>query len=213
MIDNIQSIFIGKKLGDPASLQPTSLVSIPNSVVIGYGAGYTIDEQKTTDIIAIGTNAGYSTQASNSIILNASGGALTCTTDGTFIKPLRAQSATNTVYYDDTTGELSYNTSIRKHKTNIVNLTRDTSTLYNLTPREFDYINNGHSIGFIAEEVNAIDTMLTTKNKSGQPTNINWFGIVTYLVKEMKIVKEQNQTLAGQIQTLTEQIQTLNGTN
>ena len=213
MIDNIQSIFIGKKLGDPTSLQPTSLVSIPNSVLIGYGAGYEIAPQNITDIIAIGTNAGYSSQASNSIILNASGGALNCTTTGTFIKPLRAQSATNTVYYDDTTGELSYNTSIRKHKTNIVNLTMNTSNLYNLTPREYDYVNGNHSIGFIAEEVDLIDTMLTTKNKSGQPTNINWFGIVTYLVKEMKILKDQNQTFAGQIQTLTEQIQTLNGTN
>ena len=200
MIDNIKSIFIGKKLDDP-----TSVVSIPNSVVIGYGAGDAIPPT-ITDIIAIGTNAGYSSQESYSIILNASGGALNCTTDGTFIKPLRNLSAANTVYYDDTTGELSFNGSSLKYKSNVVDLTADTSSIYRLNPREFDYISGNHCVGFIAEEVNEIDSILATKNKDGEPININWFGIVTYLVKEMKILKEQ-------IQTLTEQIQTLNGTN
>ena len=191
MIDNIQSIFIGKKEGDPTSLKSTSLVSIPNSVVIGYGAGYQIDEQTTANIVTIGTKAGYLSQASNSIILNATGNDLSSSSDGTFIKPLRNLSAANTVYYDDTTGELSYNGSSLKYKSNVVDLTTDTSSIYRLNPREFDYISGDHCVGFIAEEVNEIDTILATKNKDGEPININWFGIVTYLVKEIKILKEQ----------------------
>ena len=90
MIDNIQSIYIGKKPGIngppwilplPGPTGPTSLVSIPDSVIIGYGAGYGIEPTKidTNDsinnVIAIGTNAGFAVKGNHTIAIGTNAGA------------------------------------------------------------------------------------------------------------------------------------------
>ena len=69
---------------------------------------------------------------------------------------------------------------------------------------------------FIAEEVDAVDTMLTTKNEDGIPGNINWFGLQTYMLKEMQYMKhtidtlvEENATMKTTIATLSNQIEAL----
>jgi photosystem II stability/assembly factor-like uncharacterized protein len=112
-----------------------------------------------------------------------------------YISPLRNSSnAPNIVYYNNSTKELTWNGSTEIYKSNIVDLV-DTSSLYNLVPREFDYLDGNHCVGFIAEEVDKIDTMLSTKNEDGTPCNINWFGITTYLVHEVKKLNERLKLL------------------
>jgi hypothetical protein len=60
----------------------------------------------------IGTNAGFTSQLSNSIILNASGNDLPAANYGTFIKPIRELPGnyenTYSLVYDILTGELFY---------------------------------------------------------------------------------------------------------
>ena len=95
MIDNIQSIYIGKKPGTigtpqypdlPGPTGPTSLVSIPDSVIIGYGAGYGIEptmvtnaekpkENQVNNVIAIGTNAGFAVHGDHTIAIGTNAGA------------------------------------------------------------------------------------------------------------------------------------------
>ena len=92
----------------------------------------------------------------------------------------------NTVFYNSDTGELTYNASSKKYKTNIIDLTQNTSNIYNLVPREFDYVDGTHCVGLIAEEVDAVDTFLSTKNDDRTPGNINWFALTTYMLKEIQ---------------------------
>jgi hypothetical protein len=75
------------------------------SIAIGYKSGET---NQGAGSIAIGDGAGINNQAANSIVLNAGSTGLNATTTGTFIKPMRNQTATDSVFYNSTTGELSY---------------------------------------------------------------------------------------------------------
>ena len=85
------------------------------AVAIGGGAGF---GNQGENAIAIGKRAGYTGnnsttyQASNSIILNATGGFLTTPTENVFIvKPIRNSNTDNNIlYYNTTSGEITYGT-------------------------------------------------------------------------------------------------------
>ena len=86
--------------------------------------------------------------------------------------------------------EITYNASTKKYKTNIIDLSQNTEKIYELEPREYDFIpDNTHMVGFIAEEVFDIDKYLATLDMNGEVENINWNGLITYLVAEMKKLK------------------------
>lgn len=79
------------------------------AVALGYEAGATYQAGNS---VAIGFRAGYYGQGNNSIIINATGANLDNTTDNTFtVKPIRNASAGNVLFYNDTTGEITYNTA------------------------------------------------------------------------------------------------------
>lgn len=87
-------------------------------------------------------------------------------------------------------------TSSIKYTTNVTDLTADTSAIYGVRAREYDGIaDNRHHIGYIAEELEAVDTRFTWKNPDGTPEGIEWFNMVVYLVEEVKKLKQQVQTL------------------
>jgi hypothetical protein len=91
-------------------------------VTIGYFAGYTNQGDDAIAIgdaagqtnqgnssIAIGAGAGFIGQGNNSIILNATGAQVNNTAANTFtVKPVRNVSTSNVLYYNNTTGEISY---------------------------------------------------------------------------------------------------------
>jgi hypothetical protein len=77
-------------------------------VAVGAGAG--VSNQGSSSI-AIGTEAGKTDQKENSIVINATGVALSSTTTGLFVKPVRQNilSPSNHVAtYNPTSGEISY---------------------------------------------------------------------------------------------------------
>ena len=77
-----------------------------NSVAIGNAAGY---YNQGANSVAIGAGAGSFNQANNTIILNASGANLDQTTANTFtVKPVRNANTANVLYYNNTTGEITY---------------------------------------------------------------------------------------------------------
>ena len=152
-----------------------------NSVAIGNQAAYA--NQGATSI-AIGYQAGYgstttSGQVANSIILNATGAALTSGTSGTFIAPIRltGTSPTTYIFYDPTLKEVFYNTSPSdaRLKTDISGTKLGLNFINALNPVEFRwkdkdicylYDENGNPAtgsnpgkrfhqGFIAQEVKA----------------------------------------------------------
>jgi hypothetical protein len=79
------------------------------AVAIGVYAGA---NSQGLNSVAIGSSAGYIGQGNNSIILNATGGALNQTTANTFtVAPVRQANTANALYYDSSTGEITYDTA------------------------------------------------------------------------------------------------------
>ena len=77
-----------------------------NAVAIGRFAG---NSGQGANSVAIGRFAGTTNQAANSIILNATGANLNQTTANTFtVKPVRNANTSNIMYYNNSTGEISY---------------------------------------------------------------------------------------------------------
>jgi hypothetical protein len=80
------------------------------SIAIGPNAGH---YAQGANSIAIGYSAGATNQPQNTIILNATGGA---NLDGAvanafFVKPVRQANTVNALFYNSTTGEISFDTS------------------------------------------------------------------------------------------------------
>ena len=156
----------------------------------------------------IGNVAGQISNA-NSILLNASGVNINTTVPGCHINPIRgAASATPVIVYNTVSSELTYNTSSIKYKKNVIDLREDTTKLYNVRAREYDTKDeNKHYIGYIAEELNDIDTYFTWKNPDGTPEGIEWFNLLIYTIEEVKKLKQQNIELINRVEQL-EQLNT-----
>ena len=77
-----------------------------NSVAVGRNSG---GFNQGNNSVAIGLAAGSISQANNSIILNATGTDLQQTIANTFtVKPIRSLGTTNVLFYNTTTGEITY---------------------------------------------------------------------------------------------------------
>ena len=78
------------------------------SIALGFKAGI---NNQGANAISIGANAGFLNQANNTIILNATGSNLNQTTANTFtVKPVRNLVQSNAVFYDISSGEITYDT-------------------------------------------------------------------------------------------------------
>jgi hypothetical protein len=163
-----------------------------SSVAIGVNAGQT---NQGANAIAIGNSAGTLNQGSESIIINATGVAVQNTASNRFVvKPVRAVvSATPVMVYNTTTGEITHNTSSIKYKKNVIDLTEDTSSIYNVRAREYDAKDedNKHYLGYIAEEINECNTNFTWKNEDGTAGGIEWFNLLIFTIEEMKKLRER----------------------
>lgn len=163
----------------------------PYAVAFGSSAGYT---SQGTNSIAIGAYAGYLNQNQNSIVINATGTYLNSSTQSaTYIAPIRGKPGTTPVLiYNTSNNEITYDTSSIKYKKNIIDLTEDTTKLYDIRPREYDSISdNKHYIGFIAEELNELNNLFTWKNPDGTPEGIEWFNILVFCINEMKKMRKE----------------------
>jgi hypothetical protein len=129
----------------------------------------------------------------------------TGTTGGTYISPIRAVSSAANVYFNPVTNEMCYNSSTIQDKTDVKNLENDTSTIYNLNPRIYTYIPDGRTncVGFIAQEVDQVDTAFSVKNIYDEPENINWDALTTYLVSEIKKLNNRITQLENTITVMT----------
>jgi hypothetical protein len=82
-----------------------------SAIAIGQGAGYGLSASQGAWSIAIGNDAGYNSQAANSIILNASANPLNSSTLGFFVEPVRSNIGAYSIYYNNTTKEITYGTT------------------------------------------------------------------------------------------------------
>jgi len=85
----------------------------------------------------VGNGAGYFNQHDNSIALNGAGGQLnTNVASAFFVKPLRNTGGT-AMYYDTSSGEISYSTSDDRMKVKEVRIKDATTTLMKLSPQSY----------------------------------------------------------------------------
>ncbi len=171
-----------------------------SSVAIGLFAG---NNGLGANSIAIGNGAATTATITGSIILNASGAAFNpATASACYIKPVRGTAtAAPLMVYTAATGEVTYQTSSIKYKKNVIDFTRDTTSLYNLKTREYDTKeDNKHHIGYIAEECFDVNPVFTWTNDDGTPEGLDTFNMLVYAIEEIKKLRKDLDDLRG-IQT------------
>ena len=113
--------------------------------------------------ILIGNNIGNaSTTASNTIFFNTSTSGFAPSTAGFYVAPQYTNASSSgalPMYWNSTTFSIFGLSSSIRTKQNVIDLTKDTSVIYNVRAREFDNKDEEplHCIGYIAEEINEID--------------------------------------------------------
>jgi len=186
------SIAIGAGAGNTAQFE--------NAVAIGFQAGYS---GQGANAIAIGNLAGKMNQPASSIVINASTNILSGTAAGFYVNPIRTLAPTGGALFYNTDSEIVMSSSSIKYKENVVDLNRSTSNIYNVRAREYDWKETKqHLIGYIAEEIDEVDTLFTFK-KDGKPEGIEWNNILLYAVEEIKNLKKEILTLRQMIETLS----------
>ncbi len=94
---------------------------------------------------------------------------------------------------------LGHCTSLRKYKENISNLSLDLTTLRQLRPVEYDWKDptmGGHELGFIAEEVEAVNPMLA-EYSSGELSGVKYNLLTSLLTKSVQQLDVQVQQNAA----------------
>jgi hypothetical protein len=170
---NSNAVAIGYQAG--RSSQQTKSIAIglnaaninqkSNAIAIGDSAGFT---SQGIHSIAIGTNAGYDFQSNNTIILNATGANLNAATSNAFyVKPVRevnsASSNIELMYYNKSTGEITYNT-------NGINIQNNSNLTNDLQMLNLENISGGNTITLINAQISTA---------SGNPYEIQIGGDMT----------------------------------
>jgi hypothetical protein len=174
-----------------------------NAIAIGQNVGIF---NQGYNCIAIGQNAGQTAQQPESIILNVGETGVEASNFGLFVNPIRGPFATaNVLSYNLTTKEIVYNGSSQRYKYDIQPLNENTENLYKLEPKQFRYNQNGEmDIGLIAEEANECDPWFSYRDQDGNPEGILWNSITTYMIAEMKKIKDEIAVFELEIQRLKE---------
>jgi hypothetical protein len=182
-----------------------------NAIAIGTNAG---NNAQGDFSICIGYEAGTISMPANAIFLNAAGTAFTPGASGLYAQPVRSGlPPSNPLHYDSVTKEIFESSSSLKYKTDVadLDLTTASNNLYSLNPRSYKYLSNIEldCIGYIAEEVQAIDSRLSVNDRTGAAMNVDWNNIVLYLVAALKKQKTHIDDLTTQINDLTKRIETM----
>jgi hypothetical protein len=128
---------------------------------------------------------------------------------GFYVKPVRNICQPSNLVYNESTGEIAYSISSQKYKSNIINLNSDdsiinTTNIYQVNPRQYTFTQNlTQHVGFIAEEVSAVDiNLVTVNNDTQQVEGIEWNAMLTYTISELQKLKKDNDYLKLCIEAL-----------
>lgn len=106
-----------------------------------------------------------------------------------------------------TTGLIYRCTSSKDFKNNIQNFEQGLSTVKKLRPVTFDWKDPEYGtkdVGFVAEEVAAIEPLLATYGKDGKVTGVQYSKVATVLVNAIKAQQTQLEAQGKQIAELQE---------
>ncbi len=123
----------------------------------------------------------------SSLFLNHEGGALYC-------RGLRNIGDKANMQFNITTGEIGYETSSRRYKTNILNFEDDWSKILKSRAVKYDRPNSPGQweFGYIAEEMDSIGLhSLVFYDRLSQPENFNYEKMILYTTELLKIHNRQ----------------------
>ncbi len=94
-----------------------------------------------------------------------------------------------------------------KYKENIVNLNIDTSKIYNLQPKEYNFKTQPDktTLGYLAHEMNAQFPLLCNLDAQGDPDSIKYDLLPILIIEEMKKLKDEIITLKNRVSILENQ--------
>jgi hypothetical protein len=93
----------------------------------------------------------------------------------------------NTMKYNTTTYEVTYDTSSARYKDNIRDSVYGLDAVLALSAKQFEYKNNGRSdVGLIAEEVVSVIPELVGTDAEGRPDSVTYDRMVSVLVKAIQ---------------------------
>ena len=153
--------------------------AVAGSASIALGPGANAYEVNS---IALG-NSAFANKA-NSIVLNALGVSVSSPDVGSFVvKPVRGLASGASLAYDTNTGEISYLTSSRRYKTDVIGVSDAAAerVIDGLRPVSFRSLHDGEEsggsspryYGFIAEEVAEVDPLLVfTRRRSNNGSEV-----------------------------------------
>lgn len=120
---------------------------------------------------------------------------------------------TGTALVRDASNNMVLNTSSVRYKENIRPLEVDSSKIYDLTAKNFNYKSQpGLDIfGWIAEETNEIIPELVNLNSDGEPESIRYAETSVLIIEEMKKMRSALSSLVTLVENLTAEVNTLKG--
>ena len=100
-------------------------------------------------------------------------------------------------------GQLASCSSSLRYKNNVATLSLGLDTIASLRPVTFDWKGTGeHDLGFVAEEVDKVTPLLTTRNADGQIEGVKYDRISAVLVNAMQEQQKQITDLQAQVAAL-----------
>ncbi|BAU80331.1 low complexity HA-like repeat protein [Tokyovirus A1] len=171
------------------------------NVVVGQAACPNLGT--CTNCIVVGRAATAGTSGTNRIVLGAS--AVGATDNELTIAPtitqwrslgLSSAAAANTLQINPATGIITQAASSRRFKENIRDLEVDTSKLYELALKTYEYKTDGREdYGLIAEDTHEILPEIVTLDAEGNPHGIKHLTLVMLLVAELQNLKKRVEAL------------------
>jgi len=209
------NVFVGYQAG-------TATTGSFNSTFVGRGAGSAMTGGTKNTILGVfsGNQGGLDIRSeSNYIVLSDGDGnprMWIAGTNGYFVPNIRSSAtANNDLRFNASNGEMYYQTSSQRYKTNIVDLEFDTSNLYNLRPVSYDDKATGERcFGLIAEETFAqIPDVVVQRDIDGEilPDSIPYSMLSIVIINEMKKLKTLVDTQAAIITQLQSDVAALKG--
>jgi len=186
------NVFVGSDVGTGLTAGGVVNTTGNNNVVVGMQA----DTQNHSNVIVLGSGGqsegnNYLTIAATITKWNSSG-----------LGPNTA-GVTAPLLFDTATGDIGYDSSSLRYKTNVRDLHITSEDVYSLVPRSFEWIESGDSDwGLVAEEVETTFPELVIHNSDGTPESVKYHRLVVPLLNEVKKLKERNDTLENVVEEL-----------
>jgi hypothetical protein len=176
-----------------------------NSIAIGSETAF---DTQGDNCVAIGYKAGRQTQASNSVCIGTEAG-MTGTVDHGlyFHKNMAVLGSGIAVNYDNDTGQMGPATSSLRFKENIKPHDLNSSIIYDLSLKSFNYKNKANtSYGYIAEEIEKLEPKLVVYSLDDKgnklPYGVRYDQINLLAIEEIKILKDEIISLKNEIKDM-----------